>query len=160
MQETTTEKHIVTQTDIDANPDAGLVIGDEIELPTVFTPEEEAMGKAHDEAIAAGKTEEEALVAAQEAYDAAVKAKEPADTQIAPVETKKLEEEETIVEPVAIPTVTKLDGKELMFFVRDRKIDGKALESARWEGEKLVVKTVENTEFTLTGAIIEAFLNS
>lgn len=63
-------------------------------------------------------------------------------------------------EDVGEPTKLKIDGKDLMFAVSGKVYEGKTISSARWNGEKLVLRTNENTEFTLSGTEIDVFLTA
>jgi len=156
------ESVVVTQEMLDENPemvDAGLKVGDTVEIPA---PTENDMKAAeiHANAIAEGKTDEEATALVDAFYasiqptqDASIQAPEPAETG----EVDETPEPEVVEEIPVASFEQKVFGK-LSVSTEGRTYAGKDVIEARWDGEKLVIKDVDNVEFTLSGEELEKFL--
>lgn len=121
-----TEKHVITQEDLDANPSLAeeeVKIGDEIDLPEA-TEEDLIASQIHADAIAAGKSDDEAFALVQEYYvkkqaelDASVAGDTLSNNTEAPVE--EVSSEESVVEESAsfpAPEVKLYAGKRVASF--------------------------------------------
>lgn len=167
--ETVLEKHIVTQEDIDLNPDGGLVLGDEIELPAPTDLDMKA-SEIHAAALAVGKTHEEALVEVDAFYKS-----QPMDGEnavagiIAEISVAEVKDmvgstgEEAPKEPEAPvegeKTVDQQVAEKLIPYVEGKLFEGKRLIAAEWSGEALIVRDENDVKYTLTGKELEKFLS-
>ncbi len=157
------ESVVVTQEMLDENPemvDAGLKVGDTVEIPAP-TENDLKAAEIHANAIAEGKTDEEAT-ALVDAFYASIQPAQDASTVEttstggAPVDTTPDVVEDEPVEPVE--TDEQKVFEKLSVSTEGRTYAGKDVIEARWDGEKLVIKDVDNVEFTLSGEELEKFL--
>lgn len=153
-------EHIVTQEDLDANPglaETGIKVGDKFGYDEIAGDVE---GHLTSEQIT------------PEMREAGIDETTPIVTRETMVEelgedaVKKIEEEAvdaTIEEQVAdivaeIPTKEQKVFEKLSVSTEGRTYAGKDVIEARWDREKLVIKDVDNVEFTLSGEELEKFL--
>lgn len=177
MEETT--KHVITQEDLDLNPEMvaeGVKVGDEIDLPKPQTKEEIAQD-VYNDAIAAGETEEEAEKQKQEILAEMNRIEHdilngipevPGDAQEAEggeVEEMPEEVPETVSESISeTAEVAEEAFENLSLDVTGKTYNGKALKSAtrvaatETTTDALVLTDVDGVSFTLIGEEMVSFL--